>query len=67
LSSEGRLKLDFDRLVLVHAPVPDRSLTNINELARELRQEGAIAADEVPGRRFGAAANPVLRLAKPKT
>ena len=26
-----------------------------------------ITADEVPGRRFGAAANPVLRLAKPKT
>ena len=38
-----------------------------NELVRELKKEGAITADEVPGRRFGAAANPVLRLAKPKT
>ena len=38
----------------------------VNELVRELKKEGAITADEVPGRRFGAAANPVLRLAKPK-
>jgi len=29
-----------------------------------LKKGGAITADEVPGRRFGAAANPVLRLAK---
>jgi hypothetical protein len=67
LSSEGWLKLDFDRHVLVHAPALDRSVTKINELVRELKQEGAIAAADVPGRMFGAAANPVLRLPKPKT
>jgi three-Cys-motif partner protein len=39
----------------------------VNELVRELKKEGTITADEVLGRRFGAAANPVLRLAKPKT
>ena len=39
----------------------------VNELVRELKKDGVITADEVPGRRFGAAANPVLRLAKPKT
>jgi hypothetical protein len=39
----------------------------VNELVRELKKEGAITADEVPGRRFGATATPVLRLAKPKT
>ena len=32
-----------------------------------LKKEGVITADEVPGRRFGAAANPVLRVAKRKT
>jgi hypothetical protein len=39
---------------------------HVNELVRELKKEGVITADEVPGRRFGAAANPVLRLAKHK-
>jgi hypothetical protein len=39
----------------------------VNELVRELKKEGTIAADDVPGRKFGAAANPILRLAKPKT
>jgi hypothetical protein len=37
LSSEGWLKLDVDRHVLVHAPVPDRPLTKVNELVRELK------------------------------
>lgn len=40
---------------------------HVNELVRDLKKEGAITADEVPGRRFGAAANPVLRLTKSKT
>ena len=35
---------------------------HINEVVRELKKEGAISADAVPGRKFGAAANPVLRL-----
>jgi hypothetical protein len=39
----------------------------VNELVRKVKKEGAITADEVPGRRFGTAANPVLRLAKPQT
>jgi hypothetical protein len=39
---------------------------HVNELVRELKKEGAITADPVPGRKFGAAANPVLRLAKPE-
>jgi hypothetical protein len=39
----------------------------VNELVRELKKESVITADDVPGRRFSAAANPVLRLAKPKT
>ena len=42
--------------MLVHAPVPDRLLTKVNELVRELKKEGAMTADEVPGRSFGAAA-----------
>ena len=33
----------------------------VNELIRELEKEGTIIADKVLGRRFGAAANPVLR------
>jgi hypothetical protein len=37
LSGEGWLKLDFDRHVLVHAPVSDRLLAMINELVRELK------------------------------
>jgi len=40
---------------------------HVNELVRELKKGGVITADEVPGRRFGAAANPVLRIAKQKT
>ena len=40
---------------------------HVNELVRELKKEGAVTADDVAGRRFGATANPVLRLAKPKT
>ena len=38
---------------------------HVNELIRELKKEGVIAADPVAGRKFGAAANPLLRLAKP--
>jgi hypothetical protein len=37
---------------------------HINEVVRALCDEGAIIADPVPGRRFGATANPVLRLAR---
>jgi hypothetical protein len=37
---------------------------HVNEVVRALRNEGVIIADRVPGRRFGAAANPVLRLAR---
>jgi len=33
LSSEGWLKLDFDRHVLVHAPNPDRPLTRADLMA----------------------------------
>ena len=40
---------------------------HVNELVRELKKEGAITADPVAGRKFGAAANPLLRLAKPTT
>jgi hypothetical protein len=40
---------------------------HVNELVRELKKDGTITADDVPGRKFGAAANPILRLAKPKT
>ena len=39
---------------------------HVNELVRELKNEGAITADLVPGRKFGATANPLLTLAKPK-
>ena len=67
MSSEGWLKLDFDGHVLVHLPIPDRTLTKINELVREVRNQGTVATDAISGRRFGAAANPVLRVAKPKT
>jgi hypothetical protein len=38
---------------------------HVKEVVRELKKEGAITADTVPGRTFGAAANPLLRLAKP--
>jgi hypothetical protein len=37
---------------------------HVNELVRELKKEGVITADEVPGRKFSAAANPILRLTK---
>jgi hypothetical protein len=40
---------------------------HVNELVRELKNEGVISAESVPGRRFGAAANPLLRLAKEKS
>lgn len=51
--------------LLIPAAKPEWWLPKqVNELVRELKREGAITADEVPGRRFGAAANPVLRLAK---
>jgi hypothetical protein len=33
---------------------------HVDEVVRELKKEGVITVDEVPGRRFGAAANPVL-------
>jgi hypothetical protein len=39
---------------------------HINEAVRELKKEGAITADAVPGRKFGAAANPTLRLTSAK-
>ena len=35
---------------------------HVNEVVRILRTAGVITADTVPGRRFGASANPVLRL-----
>jgi three-Cys-motif partner protein len=38
---------------------------HVNEVVRELKKEEIITADPVPGRKFGAAANPLLRLAKP--
>jgi len=34
------------------------------EVVRDLKRDGIITADAVPGRRFGAAANPLLRLAQ---
>ena len=40
---------------------------HLNELVRDLKKEGAITADPGAGRKFGAAANPLLRLAKPTT
>lgn len=42
-------------------------LKHVNELVRELKKEGTITAAPVPGRKFGAAANPLLRLSKPTT
>ena len=39
---------------------------HVNEVVRELKNEGVIMADPVAGRRFGAAANPLLRIASPK-
>lgn len=65
----NRLSRRPERWQELHAAVrPEWWLTkHVNELVRELKNEGAITADEVPGGRFAAAANPVLRLAKPKT
>jgi hypothetical protein len=58
-----------ERWLDLHAAVrPEWWLAKqVNELVRELNKEGAITADDVPGRSFGAAANPGLRTAKPKT
>jgi hypothetical protein len=39
---------------------------HVNAVVRELKREGIIGADEVAGRRFGAAGNPLLRLANPQ-
>lgn len=62
----NRLSRRPERWQDLHAAVrPERWLPNhVNELVRELKREGVITADQAPGRRFGAAANPVLRLAK---
>lgn len=40
---------------------------HVNEVVRSLQDDGVIKADPVPGRRFGAAANPLLRLAHPRS
>jgi three-Cys-motif partner protein len=37
---------------------------HLNEVVRALKAEGVIDADRVPGRRFAAASNPLLRLAR---
>jgi hypothetical protein len=40
---------------------------HLNQVVRALRAESVITADTVPGRRFGATANPLLRLVRPST
>ena len=35
---------------------------HVNAVVQALKKDGTITADTVPGRRFGAASNPVLRL-----
>ncbi|MGI8786045.1 MAG: hypothetical protein ACR2L2_20620 [Acidobacteriota bacterium] len=35
----------------------------MNEIVRELKKEGGITPMQSPGRRFGAAVSPVLRIA----
>jgi hypothetical protein len=39
---------------------------HVNEVVRALKNEGVVVADRVPGRKFGAAANPLLRIASAK-
>jgi hypothetical protein len=63
----GRLSRRPERWQDLHAAVrPEWWLPkHVNEIVRDLKKDGIIAADSVPGRKFGAAANPLLGLAQP--
>jgi hypothetical protein len=62
----GRLSQRPERWQDLHAAVrPEWWLPkHVNEVVRDLKKDGIITADAVPGRKFGAAANPLLRLAR---
>ena len=62
----GRLSRRPERWQDLHAAVrPEWWLPkHVNEVVRDLKKDGTITADAVPGRKFGAAANPLLRLAQ---
>ncbi len=62
----GRLSRRPERWQDLHAAVrPEWWLPkHVNEVVRDLKKGRIIAADPVPGRKFGAAANPLLRLAQ---
>jgi three-Cys-motif partner protein len=62
----GRLSRRPERWQDLHAAVrPEWWLPkHVNEVVRDLKKDGTIAADAVPGRKFGAAANSLLRLAQ---
>jgi three-Cys-motif partner protein len=62
----GRLSRRPERRQDLHAAVrPEWWLPNhVNEVVRHLKKDRIIAADPVLGRKFGAAANPLLRLAQ---
>jgi three-Cys-motif partner protein len=64
----GRLSRRPERWQDLHGAVrPEWWLPkHVNEVVRGLKKEGVITADAVPGRKFGAAANPVLRLVRSK-
>jgi hypothetical protein len=62
----ARLALRPERWQELHAAVRSEWWLNkhVNEVVRALKQEGVIVADPVPGRKFGAAANPLLRISR---
>jgi len=62
----ARMAPAFERWQDLHAAVrPEWWLPkHVNEVVRDLKKDGTIAADAVPGRKFGAAASPLLRLAR---
>jgi hypothetical protein len=61
----GRLSVGPERWQDLHTAVrPEWWLPkHVNEVIRELKNEGVITAEVVPGKKFGAAANPLLRIA----
>jgi three-Cys-motif partner protein len=62
----GRLSRRPERWQDLHAAIrPEWWLPkHVNEVVRGLKKDGIITADSVPGRKFGAAANPLLRLVR---
>jgi hypothetical protein len=65
-STGSRVALNDGRICTPPSGLNGGLPKHVNELVRELKKEGAITGDPVAGRKFGAAANPVLRLAKPE-